>query len=54
MKTRITIYAANDEPLEKLGDHPEEKVRAAWELMLDILALQSGETLRVEKAEVWE
>ena len=54
MKTRVTIYAENDEPLEKLGDQPTEKVRMAWELIVNLTALQSGEVARVENVEVWE
>ena len=54
MKTRITIIAENDVPMSALGDNPNEKVRAAWEVILNLIALQGGETVRVEKAEVWD
>ena len=54
MKTRVTIVAENDKPLSALGDNPNEKVRMAWELILNLIALQSGETVKVEKAEAWE
>ena len=54
MVTRVTIIAENDAPMSKLGDNPNEKVKAAWEIMLNLVALQSGESVRVEKAEVWD
>lgn len=54
MKTRITIVAENDTPMSVLGDNPNEKVRAVWEVILNLIALQSGETVKVEKAEVWD
>ena len=54
MITRVTIVAKNDTPVSVLGDNPNEKVKAAWEIMLNLVALQSGETVSVEKAEVWD
>ena len=54
MKTRITIVAENDTPMSVLGDNPNEKVKAVWEVILNLIALQSGETVKVEKAEVWD
>jgi hypothetical protein len=54
MKTRITIVAENDTPMSVLGDNPNEKVRAVWEIILNFIALQSGETVNVEKVEVWD
>jgi hypothetical protein len=54
MKTRITIVAENDTPMSVLGDNPNEKVRAVWEIILNLIALQSGETVNVEKVEVWD
>lgn len=54
MVTRVTIIAENDAPMSNLGDNPNEKVKAAWEIMLNLIALQSGESVRVEKAEVWD
>ena len=54
MVTRITIVAENDKPMSALGDNPNEKVRMAWELILNLIALQSGETVRVESTEVWD
>lgn len=54
MKTRITIVAENDTPMSVLGDNPNEKVRAVWEVILNLMAFQSGETVNVEKVEVWD
>lgn len=54
MKTRVTIVAENDTPVSVLGDNPNEKVKAAWEIMLNLIASQGGETVKVEKAEVWD
>ena len=54
MKTRITIVAENDTPMSVLGDNPNEKVKAVWEIILNLIALQSGETVNVEKVEVWD
>ena len=54
MITRVTIVTKNDTPVSVLGDNPNEKVKAAWEIMLNLVALQSGETVSVEKAEVWD
>lgn len=54
MITRVTIVAKNDAPISVLGDNPNEKVKAAWEVMLNLIALQSGENASVEKAEVWD
>lgn len=54
MITRVTIVAKNDTPMSVLGDNPNEKVKAAWEVMLNLIALQGGETVSVEKAEVWD
>ena len=53
MITRVTIVAKNDVPVSVLGDNPNEKVKAAWEVMLNLIALQSGDTVSVENAEVW-
>lgn len=54
MITRVTIVAKNDTPVSVLGDNPNEKVKAAWEVMLNLVALHSGEIVSVEKAEVWD
>lgn len=54
MITRVTIIAKNDTPMSVLGDNPNEKVKAAWEVMLNLIALQGGEIVSVEKAEVWD
>ena len=54
MITRVTIVAKNDTPVSLLVDNPNEKVKAAWEIMLNLVALRSGETVSVEKAEVWD
>ncbi len=54
MKTRITIVAENDIPMSVLGDNPNEKCKAVWEVILNFIALQSGETVNVEKVEVWD
>ena len=56
MKTRITIYAENDKPMELLGNNAEEKVRAAWEVLLNFAVLSSEEEgkYRVENVEVWD
>lgn len=54
MVTRVIVVAENDAPMSVLGDNPNEKVKAAWEIMLNLVALQSGETVRIEKAEVWD
>lgn len=54
MVTRVTIIAKNDAPMSVLGDNPNEKVKAVWEVMLNLFALQSGETVNVENVEVWD
>ena len=56
MKTRITIYAENDKPMELLGNNAEEKVRAAWEVLLNFATLTNEEEgkYRVENVEVWD
>lgn len=42
MITRVTIIAKNDAPMSVLGDNPNEKVKAAWEVMLNLFALQAA------------
>ena len=37
-----------------LGDNPNEKVKAVWEVILNLIALQNGETVSVENVEVWD
>lgn len=54
MITKITIVAENDTPISVLGDNPNEKVKAVWEVILNLIVLQSGETVSVESAEVWD
>ena len=54
MITRVTIVAQNDTPMSVLGDNPNEKVKAVWEVMLNLIALQSGDTVNVENVEVWD
>lgn len=54
MITRVTIVAKNDVPISVLGDNPNEKVKMVWEVMLNLIALQSGETASVENVEVWD
>ena len=54
MITRVTIVAKNDAPVSVLGDNPNEKVKAAWEIMLNLVALQGGEIVNVENVEVWD
>lgn len=54
MTTKITIVAKNDTPMSVLGDNPNEKVKAVWEVILNLFALQSGETVSVENVEVWD
>lgn len=54
MITKVTIVAKNDTPMSVLGDNPNEKVKAAWEVMLNLVALQGGEIVSIEKAEVWD
>lgn len=54
MITRVTIIAKNDAPISVLGDNPNEKVKIVWEVMLNLIALQSGETVSVENVEVWD
>lgn len=54
MITKVTIIAKNDTPMSVLGDNPNEKVKAAWEVMLNLIALQGGETVSVENVEVWD
>lgn len=54
MVTRVTIVAKNDAPMSVLGDNPNEKVKAAWEIALNFIALGNGETVNVESAEVWD
>ncbi len=54
MITRVTIVAKNNEPMSVLGDNPNEKVKAAWEIALNFIALRNGETVNVESAEVWD
>ena len=54
MITKITIVAKNDAPISVLGDNPNEKVKAVWEVILNLIALQNGETVSVENVEVWD
>lgn len=54
MITKVTIVAKNDAPISVLGDNPNEKVKAVWEVMLNLIALQSGDTVNVENVEVWD
>lgn len=54
MTTKITIVAKNDTPMSVLGDNPNKKVKAVWEVMLNLIALQSGDTVNVENVEVWD
>lgn len=54
MITKVTIVAQNDAPMSVLGDNLNEKVRMAWELILNLIALQSGDTVNVENVEVWD
>ena len=54
MITRVAIVAKNDVPISVLGDNPNEKVKMVWEVMLNLIALQSGETASVENVEVWD
>lgn len=52
MKIRLTIMTENDKarPLELT----EEKVKAAWQLVLDAMRLMTGDKCTVEKAEFAE
>lgn len=56
MKTRITILAENDDPMSALGDNPEELVKEAWELFLNLHIRQSKKKDKaiIEKVEVFE
>ena len=56
MKTRITILAENDRPLSAIGDNPEEKVKKAWEWMIQTLIVfgenPNNDRYAIEKVEV--
>ena len=54
MKTRVTIYAENDSPLSILGDNPTDKVRMAWEVIINLIALHGEDIVKIETVEVWE
>lgn len=55
MKTRITILAENNEPMNALGDNPKELVKEAWEAILHWLMKANGrDKAIVEKVEVFE
>ena len=54
MKTRIVIYAENNIPISTLGDDPQEKVRAVWELLIAVIAINAKEIIRLESVEAWD
>lgn len=58
MKTRVTIYGENNEPMSSLGNDPEGIVKDLWEMMLKTIMVlgepDSTTVVEIEKAEVWE
>ena len=52
MKIRVTMLTENNEPIEKLGDNPELKVRLAWEMICDMISRGSGDKATLEKVEI--
>ena len=52
MKCRVTILAENNQPVSKLGDNPEEKVKLAFQMFFDQLSLFSLNEDKVAVLEV--
>jgi hypothetical protein len=54
MKIRLTIMAENDNPVEILGDNPEEMIKKAWDVLLTMISIMSGnnDNAYVEHVEV--
>lgn len=56
MKVRVVLLTENDVPVSKLGPNPEAKVRAAWEMLLNLSTLETDGRDRgvVESVEILE
>lgn len=53
MKIRVTLSTENNVPVSSLGDNPEEKVRAAWELICNMMNdLSDRDTMSLDKIEI--
>lgn len=55
MKVRVTLMTENDVPVSELGENPEQKVKAIWDILMSLIVMQSGDDKGyVEKIEILE
>lgn len=54
MRVRLVLVVENDSPVEALGDAPEQKIKAGWELLLRTVELvsENGDKGYVEAVEI--
>lgn len=56
MKVRVVLVTENNSPVKNLGDNATEKIKAAWEMILNLAEITSnnGDRGYVESVEIME